>query len=605
MKKTNHRSVGVPPASLNESGQDAHAPVVGVPPASLNESGQDAHAPVAGVPPASLNESGQDAHAPVEDTPFFNALDDVDISAHKLPHWNQAKCFCFVTWRLDDALPKDKLDEWNHDREVWLKDHPKPWNERTERKYHELFSGRLDEWLDAGHGSCVLRQPASRKIVADALSHFDGVRYDLAAYVLMPNHVHALVKLKTDHPLPGILHSWKSFTAKAINKALGRTGSVWQPEYWDRLIRNERHFSACRTYIRDNPNKARLGNDSFTHWERDVPHRSVGVPPASLNESGQDAHAPVAGVPPASLNESGQDAHAPVAGVPPASLNESGQDAHAPTHTENSSGGFTLIELMVAMAVFAMMAVLLVVMVDGTTRVTGQSHRRISGDAGARQTLDRISADVARAIMRDDLPFRVDKTVGNDGISFLANVDGYTEGRGMSVISYNGSNGTLQRGVDATSWTDGSEAMDFTSVTNAAANAGYLERPGMDYEIIAQDVFRLEIAFLMGDGTIKANIGSPTNATPGVASLASSSGTSASNTIKAIIIGIASIDERAREALGTAGVTALQGAFPDAGVNQDLIATWEGYSSNSSYATNTPAVRQSVRVYQRYIPINN
>ena len=567
MKKTNHRSVGVPPASLNESGQDAHAPVVGVPPASLNESGQDAHAPVAGVPPASLNESGQDAHAPVEDTPFFNALDDVDISAHKLPHWNQAKCFCFVTWRLDDALPKDKLDEWNHDREVWLKDHPKPWNERTERKYHELFSGRLDEWLDAGHGSCVLRQPASRKIVADALSHFDGVRYDLAAYVLMPNHVHALVKLKTDHPLPGILHSWKSFTAKAINKALGRTGSVWQPEYWDRLIRNERHFSACRTYIRDNPNKARLGNDSFTHWERDVPHRSVGVPPASLNESGQDAH--------------------------------------APTHTENSSGGFTLIELMVAMAVFAMMAVLLVVMVDGTTRVTGQSHRRISGDAGARQTLDRISADVARAIMRDDLPFRVDKTVGNDGISFLANVDGYTEGRGMSVISYNGSNGTLQRGVDATSWTDGSEAMDFTSVTNAAANAGYLERPGMDYEIIAQDVFRLEIAFLMGDGTIKANIGSPTNATPGVASLASSSGTPASNTIKAIIIGIASIDERSREALGTAGVTALQGAFPDAGVNQDLIATWEGYSSNSSYATNTPAVRQSVRVYQRYIPINN
>jgi len=567
MKKTNHRSVGVPPASLNESGQDAHAPVVGVPPASLNESGQDAHAPVAGVPPASLNESGQDAHAPVEDTPFFNALDDVDISAHKLPHWNQAKCFCFVTWRLDDALPKDKLDEWNHDREVWLKDHPKPWNERTERKYHELFSGRLDEWLDAGHGSCVLRQPASRKIVADALSHFDGVRYDLAAYVLMPNHVHALVKLKTDHPLPGILHSWKSFTAKAINKALGRTGSVWQPEYWDRLIRNERHFSACRTYIRDNPNKARLGNDSFTHWERDVPHRSVGVPPASLNESGQDAH--------------------------------------APTHTENSSGGFTLIELMVAMAVFAMMAVLLVVMVDGTSRVTGQSHRRISGDAGARQTLDRISADVARAIMRDDLPFRVDKTVGNDGISFLANVDGYTEGRGMSVISYNGSNGTLQRGVDATSWTDGSEAMDFTSVTNAAANAGYLERPGMDYEIIAQDVFRLEIAFLMGDGTIKANIGSPTNATPGVASLASSSGTPASNTIKAIIIGIASIDERSREALGTAGVTALQGAFPDAGVNQDLIATWEGYSSNSSYATNTPAVRQSVRVYQRYIPINN
>ena len=291
-------------------------------------------------------------------------------------------------------------------------------------------------------------------------------------------------------------------------------------------------------------------------------------------------------------------------GVPPASLNESGQDVHAPVCAGNPSGGFTLIELMVAMAVFVMMALLLVGLTEGTMRVTGQSQRRISADAGARQVLDRISADVARAIVRDDLPFRVDKTAGNDGISFLANVDGYTAGRGMSVISYNGSNGTLQRGVDATSWTDGSEAMDFTSVTNAAANAGYLERPGMDYEIIAQDVFRLEIAFLMGDGTIKADIGTAANGTSRVGSLASSSGTPASDTIKAVIIGIASIDERAREALGTAGVAALQGAFPDAVDNQDLIETWDGYALDSRVA-DSPLVRESIRVYQRYIPISN
>jgi|GEM_PF-2805497 len=295
-------------------------------------------------------------------------------------------------------------------------------------------------------------------------------------------------------------------------------------------------------------------------------------------------------------------------GVPPASLNESGQDVHAPVCAGNPSGGFTLIELMVAMAVFVMMALLLVGLTEGTMRVTGQSQRRISADAGARQVLDRISADVARAIVRVDLPFRVDKTAGNDGISFLANVDGYTAGRGMSVISYNGSNGTLQRGVDATSWTNGSDeidVMEFTSVATAAATAGYLEVPGTNYELIAKDVFRLEIAFLMGDGTIKADIGTAANGTSRVGSLASSSGTPASDTIKAVIIGIASIDERAREALGTAGVAALQGAFPDVSAGQkDLIETWDGYALDSRVA-DSPLVRESIRVYQRYIPISN
>ncbi len=246
----------------------------GILPALREKSGQDAHAPVAAAavaPPATRDACGQDARAPVSahvGSSFYNPFGEMDVTAHKLPHWNQADCYCFVTWRLDDAMPQEKLAEWEVEREVWLKAHPEPWDAVTAREYHGLFSNRLDEWLDACHGKCLLKDSDLRKIVADALTYFDSERYNLAAFVVMPNHVHVLLRLKPGHSLADILHSWKSFTAKVINKALNRTGNLWQPEYWDRLIRNERHFAACLGYIRDNPCKAHLGSTTYTLWER-------------------------------------------------------------------------------------------------------------------------------------------------------------------------------------------------------------------------------------------------------------------------------------------------------------------------------------------------
>jgi REP element-mobilizing transposase RayT len=251
---------------------------VGVPPASQRS---------VGILPALDKEAGKTPTLPSGDrTSFFNPLAEIDISTHKLPHWNQEDCYCFVTWRLEDAMPKEKLDEWKQERDAWIEHHPKPWTDETSREYHSQFSHRLDEWLDAGHGSCVLKNPPVRKIVADALEHFDGQRYELASYVIMPNHVHVILRLKPGYALADILHSWKSFTAKAVDKLLGRTGPLWQPEYWDRLIRGEPHLHACLTYIWDNPGKARLAKDSFTYWQRSI-KRSVGVPPAFEQKAGK------------------------------------------------------------------------------------------------------------------------------------------------------------------------------------------------------------------------------------------------------------------------------------------------------------------------------
>jgi REP element-mobilizing transposase RayT len=244
----------------------------------------------AGVPPASSTNAGKMPALP-SPLKFFDPLADIETYHHKLPHWDQSDCPCFVTWRLDDALPKEKVESWQRERDAWLAHHPKPWSEEIAQEYHRTFSHRLDEWLDAGRGSCVLRQPDVRQIVAKAFAHFDGQRYDLLGYVIMPNHVHVLFRPRPSQHLVIILQSWKSYTAKAINKLLGGAGSVWQPEYWDRLIRNEPHLHACLAYIRDNPVKAKLGKDDFTLWQRSaVPpakDRSVGVPPALVHDAGK------------------------------------------------------------------------------------------------------------------------------------------------------------------------------------------------------------------------------------------------------------------------------------------------------------------------------
>nr|MBC8525198.1 HsdR family type I site-specific deoxyribonuclease [Chlorobium phaeobacteroides] len=186
---------------------------------------------------------------------FLDPEREIGMTQHRLPHWQQGDVWVFVTWRLADSLPQSKLEEWKEEREIWLSNHPEPWDEKTEEEYHERFSRQIDEWLDQGSGSCLLREPAYAQIVANALRHFDGERYQLASFVVMPNHVHVLFCPSGTHSLAGILKSWKGFSAREINKRSGKTGSFWQEEYWDRLIRSEKHFFRVAKYIRENPIK--------------------------------------------------------------------------------------------------------------------------------------------------------------------------------------------------------------------------------------------------------------------------------------------------------------------------------------------------------------
>ena len=109
------------------------------------------------------------------------------------------------------------------------------------------------EYLDKGLGTCVLKRPGLSKIVADCLLHFDGNRYHIGDFVIMPNHVHLLVCLLGDTDLLKQCCSWKKFSAGKINELLGRSGRFWQEESFDHLVRSPKQFCAIQQYIRENP----------------------------------------------------------------------------------------------------------------------------------------------------------------------------------------------------------------------------------------------------------------------------------------------------------------------------------------------------------------
>ena len=162
-----------------------------------------------------------------------------------LPHYDATRSFQSITYRLADSLPPAVL-------------------QRFAREVAELGEGqgglrkRIERFLDSGHGSCVLREPAVAEEVIRAWRHFDGKHYHLHAWVVMPNHVHVLCEPLTGHTVAALVQSWKSFTAQRINRLLARTGALWLEDYWDRYIRDEAHYHRAVAYIHDNPVKAGL-----------------------------------------------------------------------------------------------------------------------------------------------------------------------------------------------------------------------------------------------------------------------------------------------------------------------------------------------------------
>ncbi len=210
----------------------------------------------------------------------FDPKADYSIIERKLPHWSQAGTICFITWRTADSIPLPILRHWHAEREDWLRQHgiePRTayWKARLlelpradQAEFMRTFSDRWHHHLDACHGACVLRRPELAQAVGESLLKFDGDRYELTDFVVMPNHVHLLAAFRDEEGMLAQCESWKHFTARAINRALGQRGPFWQQDGFDHLVRTLGHFEGYRGYIAANGAKARLHPGEYLHYAK-------------------------------------------------------------------------------------------------------------------------------------------------------------------------------------------------------------------------------------------------------------------------------------------------------------------------------------------------
>ena len=179
-----------------------------------------------------------------------------------LPHLKREGASYFVTFRLTGSLPRDVLLRLKAEREAIVAQaqaakRPLTWHEQEE--LFRWYSTRVDKYLDAGHGDCWLAQPEIADLVAGALEFHAGQRFDLHAWVVMPNHVHAVLRARPDWTLSEILKSWTGFSAREANRVLKRTGTAfWQVESYDHLFRDDEDLHRCCHYTTMNPVNAGL-----------------------------------------------------------------------------------------------------------------------------------------------------------------------------------------------------------------------------------------------------------------------------------------------------------------------------------------------------------
>ena len=181
-----------------------------------------------------------------------------------LPHWTLEHSIYHVCFHLKDSLPQSVTKEWVIERNEIIRSATqmsRALSEEDSRKLRILYSDRIDKYLDAGTGACYLKIDKIAKMLASALMYYNDIRYQLYAWCIMPNHVHAIVRVFNDN-LFKIIHSWKSYSASEANKILGRKGGFWHSDAYNHIIRSDKEFGFQMNYVWLNPEKV-----GFKSWK--------------------------------------------------------------------------------------------------------------------------------------------------------------------------------------------------------------------------------------------------------------------------------------------------------------------------------------------------
>ncbi len=165
-----------------------------------------------------------------------------------LPHWDFPRALQAVTFRLADSVPASVIKNWKKELETITDD------DELQRQLHR----NIAHYEDAGHGSAIFCDRRCAEIVKNELLRHAGSMYQLHEWCVMPNHVHVLMMLSEHQVLCDVVKQWKGATSIKLNRLLGQSGRLWQPDYYDRYVRDMDHFYNCRSYIRNNPVKAGL-----------------------------------------------------------------------------------------------------------------------------------------------------------------------------------------------------------------------------------------------------------------------------------------------------------------------------------------------------------
>lgn len=189
----------------------------------------------------------------------------------RLPHWEKDSGLYFITFHLADSLPKTVLAKIAERRRILeaAKTSGVPLLPAQQAELADYSARRIEQYHDRGFGSCALADQRIAGTMAAALRHHEGKHYRLIAWCIMPNHVHVVARLLPGAELATVLKSWKQFSAKNANRVLGRTGRFWQPEYYDRLIRDQQEYSRAIRYVLENPIKAGLKDWPWV-WSADT-----------------------------------------------------------------------------------------------------------------------------------------------------------------------------------------------------------------------------------------------------------------------------------------------------------------------------------------------
>jgi putative transposase len=194
-------------------------------------------------------------------------------SRNVLPHFDVPGLIQHITFHLADSLPKQAIERMQMEVDLMPES-----NRAVARRQW------IQQFLDQGIGSCVLGHPDCAEIVQESLLFGDGDRYRLFAWVVMPNHVHVLIEQLPGWPMRKVVQGWKRHTSRRIhrlgfdlmapictaedvecNSTIPGGSALWHRNYWDRYIRNDRHFAAAKQYVEDNPVTAGLV-DSAEEW---------------------------------------------------------------------------------------------------------------------------------------------------------------------------------------------------------------------------------------------------------------------------------------------------------------------------------------------------